>query len=74
MFTKVMFPNLLLVQRCKFLGVLNESLIKKYRFERRKISKINFIELSNLGDNTTNANSPNKTITNEPQSPLKKSS
>ena len=34
---------------------------------------INSKELSNLGDNTSNANSPNKTITNKPNSALKKS-
>ena len=34
---------------------------------------INSKELSKLGDNSSNANSTNKTITNEPNSPLKKS-
>ena len=34
---------------------------------------INFKELSKLGDNSSNENSTNKTITNVPNSPLKKS-
>ena len=66
MFTKVMLPNPLLVQRGKLFGVTNESLIKKYRFDKRKILKVNSKELSKFGDNTSNPNSPNKTITNEP--------
>ena len=65
-----MLPNPPFVQRGELLRIPYKGFIKKHGFERRKILKINSIILSNFYDNSSNVNSTNKAITNEPQSPL----
>ena len=73
MITKVMLPNSFFVQRSKLFGVPYKRFIKEHGFDRRKILNINSKELSKHGDKSSNANSTNKAITNELNSPLKKS-
>ena len=72
MITKVMLPNPLFIQGSKLFGVPYKDFIKEQGFDRRKILNINSKKLSKLGDNSSNTNSPNKTITNELNSPLNK--